>query len=205
MGATPSVHWSVTIAGARPSLPARRADGRSGLEARAPTASLRLRHNYAVRATGARPSGRRNARPQRPFQTTRTRTTAHRLVSQKNCLEIRSPQTGPTLLRPEGRAPTELLRLRNSLGLTSFATFANGEAPGESQTWKAVHAPESEQAVMLRSGAEFPARWTLMTALPMRIPRAEGAWFGGKNLAGKWSGRRESNPRGQFGKLRLYH
>ena len=65
-----------------------------------------LSRNDAVRATGARPSGRRNARPQLPLPTTRTRTTTHYLVSKKERLEIRSPDTGRTFLRPEGRTPT---------------------------------------------------------------------------------------------------
>ena len=55
-----------------------------------------LSRNDAVRATGARPSGRRNARPQLPLPTTRTRTTTHYLVSKKERLEIRSPDTGRT-------------------------------------------------------------------------------------------------------------
>ena len=62
---------------------------------------------HAVRATGARPSGRRNVRPQRPFQPTRTRTSVHHLVGLKSSLEIRSSHPRPTLLRPEGRAPIE--------------------------------------------------------------------------------------------------
>ena len=42
-----------------------------------------LSRDYAVSAKGARPSGRRNARPQRPLQTIRTGTSTHRLVSLK--------------------------------------------------------------------------------------------------------------------------
>ena len=40
----------------------------------------RLIRNDAVRATGARPSGRRNAHPQPPLHTTRTRTSTHHLA-----------------------------------------------------------------------------------------------------------------------------
>ena len=46
------------------------------------TEEIRSRNN-AVTATGARPSGRRNVHPQRRFRTTRTRTTAHHIGSQK--------------------------------------------------------------------------------------------------------------------------
>ena len=78
-----------------------------------------LSRNHSVTATGARPSGRRNVRPQRPFQTTRTRTSVHHLVGLKSSLEIRSPQPGRTLLRPKGRAPTELLRLSRNHSVES--------------------------------------------------------------------------------------
>ena len=81
----------MTISRPRPSLPSRRADGLSGLEARAPTESLRLSRNDSVRATGARPSGRRNVRPQRPFQTTRTRTAGHHLANWKGASGNRPP------------------------------------------------------------------------------------------------------------------
>ena len=73
----------------------------------------------AAGAPGARPSGRRNARPQRALRTTRT---AYRHSSfgesKKGGPEIRSPYTGSTSLRPEGRAPVVLtawLRLRPGL------------------------------------------------------------------------------------------
>ena len=65
-----------------------------------------LSRNHAVRVPGARPSGRRDVHPQRPFQPPRTRRTTHPFVSQKSSLKIRSPYTRRTLLRPEGRAPT---------------------------------------------------------------------------------------------------
>ena len=42
-----------------------------------------LSRNDAVRATGARPSGRRNVRPQPPRQNDRTRPAAHPLINQK--------------------------------------------------------------------------------------------------------------------------
>ncbi len=70
-----------------------------------------LSRSDAVRTTGARPSGRRNVHPQRPFQTTRTRNSTPHLVSQKRSLEIRSTYTASTLLRPEGRAPAASSRL----------------------------------------------------------------------------------------------
>ena len=71
--------------------------------------------------TGARPSGRRDVHPQRPFQTTRTRTAAHHLVSQKRSREIRSPYTGRTFLRPE-----QVVRKRSHRGDGGGATPARG-------------------------------------------------------------------------------